>query len=173
MHATTSQKQHQKNAPRLTAAEEARTLVYSNPGFGVLGALGLSLLPVRTPLPCVHTYVRTRNEATTRTPHTTHPPSPRPTPRTAYASTQLMHACTRVWTGTNSQAGGPLEGFPASAMVAFAVDAEGRPLFSFSSISTHKQVRGGGRIGSGRVGSGGEQESPATTTDRPSVTMWC
>ncbi len=31
--------QHQKNAARLTAAEEARTLVYYNPGFGVLGAL--------------------------------------------------------------------------------------------------------------------------------------
>jgi len=50
------------------------------------------------------------------------------------------HARTRA--GTNSQAGSPLEGFPASAMVGFAVDEKGRPVFSFSSISTHKQVGG-------------------------------
>jgi hypothetical protein len=42
--------------------------------------------------------------------------------------------------GTNSQEGTALAGYPASAMVAFAVDAKGRPIFSFSSISTHKQV---------------------------------
>lgn len=32
-----------------------------------------------------------------------------------------------------------LEGFPTASMVGFAVDEQGRPLFSFSSISTHKQ----------------------------------
>jgi putative heme iron utilization protein len=32
-----------------------------------------------------------------------------------------------------------LGGFPASAMVGFAADSKGRPVFSFSSISTHKQ----------------------------------
>lgn len=31
-----------------------------------------------------------------------------------------------------------LEGYPAASMVAFAVDEVGRPIFSFSSISTHK-----------------------------------
>ena len=41
--------------------------------------------------------------------------------------------------GTNSQASSPLAGYPASAMVGFAVDENGRPIFSFSSISTHKQ----------------------------------
>lgn len=45
--------------------------------------------------------------------------------------------------GTNSQEGTALAGYPASAMVAFAVDAKGRPIFSFSSISTHKQVSSG------------------------------
>ena len=69
--------EHQKSAARLTAAEEARTLVYYSQGLGVLG--------------------------------------------------------------TNSQASSPLAGYPASAMVGFAVDEQGRPIFSFSSISTHKQ----------------------------------
>lgn len=69
--------EHQKTAARLTAAEEARTLVYYSQGLGVLG--------------------------------------------------------------TNSQASSPLAGYPASAMVGFAVDEQGRPIFSFSSISTHKQ----------------------------------
>jgi len=69
--------EHQKTAARLTAAEEARTLVYYSTGLGVLG--------------------------------------------------------------TNSQASSPLAGYPASAMVGFAVDEKGRPIFSFSSISTHKQ----------------------------------
>lgn len=66
--------EHQKNAARLTGAEEARTLVEYSMGFGVIS--------------------------------------------------------------TNSQA---LGGFPASAMVGFAADSKGRPVFSFSSISTHKQ----------------------------------
>jgi hypothetical protein len=33
-----------------------------------------------------------------------------------------------------------LDGFPSSAIVGFAVDPKGRPIFSFSSISSHKQV---------------------------------
>jgi hypothetical protein len=31
--------QHQKTAAKLTGAEEARTLVYNNPGFGVFSTL--------------------------------------------------------------------------------------------------------------------------------------
>lgn len=64
------------------------------------------------------------------------------------------HVRTHTHAGTNSQAGSPLEGFPASAMVGFAVDEKGRPVFSFSSISTHKQV--GGICGMCCVCGGGE-----------------